>query len=223
MAKQLHYLSIISDERAEGSAHGSDVDDTLPLSERVPELPQIKPMSSDVLAGETGVMPAIFISAEGSGEDESQDASRTTAEISPAPAPVAQLSGERRTTPLVLIVEDTIELAEVIQATLERLNMVAVVEGHGDSALRRYEQLRPDVVLLDIALPDTSGWRILETIKEMQNVTTTLPIIIVITAYGDAANRLVGKLQNVHNYLVKPFTADEVAAVVTDALNSKVG
>ena len=47
-----------------------------------------------------------------------------------------------------------------------------------------------------------------------------MPKIIVITAYGDPANRLIGKLQNVHEYLVKPFTSDEVERVVLSALSS---
>ena len=48
-----------------------------------------------------------------------------------------------------------------------------------------------------------------------------MPIIIVITAYGDPANRLVAKFQGVYNYLIKPFTSDEVEQVVMSAIRSK--
>jgi DNA-binding response OmpR family regulator len=119
----------------------------------------------------------------------------------------------------VLIIEDTTELAEVIQATLERMNMSAIYETHAAKALARFEELRPNVVLLDIGLPDMSGWKFLEAVKEKYK--DRLPIIIVITAYGDPANRLVGKFQGVHDYLIKPFTPDEVERVVMGALNSK--
>lgn len=47
-----------------------------------------------------------------------------------------------------------------------------------------------------------------------------MPAVIIITAYGDPANRLVGKLQNVRDYLIKPFTADEVEKVVMKVLSS---
>jgi CheY-like chemotaxis protein len=119
----------------------------------------------------------------------------------------------------VLILEDTTELAEVIQATLERLDMRVAVETHGGKALSHYEDVKPDVVLLDLGLPDMNGWKFLETIKEKYKA--QLPIIIVITAYGDPANRLVGKLQGVYDYLIKPFTSDEVERVVTGAVNSR--
>jgi CheY-like chemotaxis protein len=119
----------------------------------------------------------------------------------------------------VLILEDTTELAEVIQATLERLDMKVAIETHGGKALSHYESVKPDVVLLDLGLPDMNGWKFLETIKEKYK--SDLPVIIVITAYGDPANRLVGKLQGVYDYLIKPFTSDEVERVVTGALKSR--
>jgi CheY-like chemotaxis protein len=222
MAEHSKLISIITDEHAEGSPEkNEDVEAESPRRTlTTPALKADSPPSN--LAAETGIMPAVFVSAEGVDNNEGQDASRTTAETTSVPD--AQPSAETgvSSNPKVLIVEDTVELAEVIQATLERLDMVTVVEAHGDRALRRYEELEPDVVLLDIALPDTTGWKILEAIREGQKTGDHQPIIIVITAYGDAANRLVGKLQDVHDYLVKPFTADEVATVVKKALNSNV-
>src|SRR5690349_11304276 len=101
--------------------------------------------------------------------------------------------------PRVLIIEDTVELGEVIQATLERINMLAFCETHGTRALKRFEEIRPDIVLLDINLPDTSGWKVLDAIKESRGEHRR-PVIIVITAYNDPANRLMGKLQGVESY-----------------------
>jgi DNA-binding response OmpR family regulator len=48
-----------------------------------------------------------------------------------------------------------------------------------------------------------------------------MPPIIIITAYGDPANRVIGKLQNIHSYLVKPFTPDQVERVVAMALRGE--
>ena len=97
--------------------------------------------------------------------------------------------------------------------------MTTVHETHGTKAYDRFYKLKPDVLLLDIGLPDMTGWKLLESIKE-ENDERHMPKVIVITAYGDPANRLIGKLQNVHDYLIKPFTADEVEKVVLGALNS---
>lgn len=169
---------------------------------------------------ETGTVSLVVADrAEGKDENEGQDASRTTAENETSPVPEAAKEADSERAPSVLILEDTTELAEVIQATLERMNMVTVHETHGTKALEKYKELRPDVVLLDINLPDMTGWKFLETIKE--TVAARMPAIIVISAYGDPANRLVGKLQGVYDYLIKPFTADEVEKVVTNALKAE--
>ncbi|NDJ76155.1 MAG: response regulator [Chloroflexi bacterium] len=117
----------------------------------------------------------------------------------------------------VLVVEDAVDLAEVIQVTLERMNLKVFHETHGGTALEVYESESPDLVILDIALPDMTGWKVLDTIKENLRG-GKLPKIIVITAYGDPANRLMGKLQEIHSYLVKPFTPDEIESTVSKAL-----
>jgi CheY-like chemotaxis protein len=159
----------------------------------------------------TGVLNAVGRTHEGSEDDEVQDAPRAVGEAS-----AAMLVREK---PVVLLVEDTVELAEVIQAALARANVATVHELHGGKALAHYEQHKPDLILLDIGLPDNTGWQFLESLKERnKNSKKPLPPVIVITAFGDPANRLVGKFQGVHDYLIKPFTAAEVERVVTKAL-----
>lgn len=124
-------------------------------------------------------------------------------------------TGEKTHT--VLIIEDTVELAEILQATLERLNLDVFHEAHGNKAVDRYFEVQPDVVLLDIALPDITGWKVLDTIREERRGGKPLKIIV-ITAYGDPANRLMGKLQDVEGYLIKPFKPDDVEAEVRRVL-----
>jgi CheY-like chemotaxis protein len=119
----------------------------------------------------------------------------------------------------VLIVEDTTELAEVIAATLERINIVTLHETHVERALNVYYAEHPDVILLDIGLPDKTGWKMLDAIKE--HAEEDRPVVVVITAHGDPANRLMGKLQGVHSYLIKPFTPNEVEQVVGTALSDQ--
>ncbi len=123
--------------------------------------------------------------------------------------------------PRVLIVEDTIELADIIRAALKNMNVLTFHEARGLSALRVYHDIRPDLVLLDIGLPDMSGWKLLDTIKESQ-VDGRRPMIVVITAYGDPANRLMGKLQSVDDYLIKPFTLESVRNIVQRMIDREV-
>src|SRR5689334_8574621 len=62
--------------------------------------------------------------------------------------------------PRVLIIEDTVELGELIQTTLEQMELMAFCETSGTRALERYGAIEPDIVLLDIGLPDMTGWKV---------------------------------------------------------------
>lgn len=203
------------DNVAEGSSETrEDREPANPL--QTTSIPVIKVDVESSPSAETGLVAAVVIDQrEGRDYADEQDASRTTAEIQAAPMP----QNSSTAAPSVLIIEDSTELAEIIQATLEHLNMVTMHETHGTKALARFEETSPDVVLLDIGLPDMTGWKFLEALKEKKG--KMLPVIIVITAYGDPANRLVGKFQNVHSYLVKPFTPSEVERIVKDALSTR--
>lgn len=198
---------------AEGSPDGQEMREPLnPLQTML--IPALKTGIETAPTAETGLAAAIVIPAEGKDNNEGQDASRTTAETQGVPK--KQPENKLPHTPSVLIIEDTTELGEIIQATLERMNMVTAHETHGVKALTRFEAMLPDVVLLDIGLPDMTGWKFLEAIKEKYK--DRMPVIIIITAYGDPANRLVGKLQGVYDYLIKPFTTNDVEMVVARAL-----
>ncbi len=163
---------------------------------------------------ETGTVSAINV--ESKENDDSNDAAFTKEET----APEKKNNVNTDKIPTVLIIEDTAELAEIIQATLERMNMVTAHETHGNRAIEKFKTMSPDVILLDIGLPDMTGWKIIEAIKEHTLLGNKIPLIIVITAYDDPANRLVGKLQGVYSYLIKPFTSDEIEKAVTQAINS---
>ena len=130
------------------------------------------------------------------------------------------MSASNSYTKPILIVEDTVELAEVLQATIQSMGLTAYYETHGKTGLEKLIELKPEILLMDIGLPDITGWQMLDNIKQHAvNHNIPMPKIIVITAYGDPANRLVGKLQNVHSYLVKPFTPGQVENLINDVLH----
>lgn len=221
MTQQSIDTSLELNELAEGSPSSYEiVEPASPLKTAL--LPIIDSTSeSDDMALDAETNAQVNIKVEGEDDGDAQDASLTTDEAKKVPAPEKMESASR--TPKILIIEDTTELAEVIQATLERMNMVTHHETHGNKAMALLKDFAPDVVLLDISLPDMTGWKILDVIKESQENGATggkHPIVIIITAFGDPANRLVGKLQGVHSYLIKPFTSDEIEKIVTQALKS---
>lgn len=182
---------------------------------------------------ETGYMLRVRMSGEGTDSAEAQDAPLTANEtqadssstdFSP-PVPVKEMSTEPQaevSISPVLIVEDTVELAEVIQATIEGMGLSAEYATHGKRALERMKNITPKLIILDIGLPDITGWEMLKQIREKyQRDKQPAPPIVVVTAYGDPANRLIGKLQEISSYLIKPFTPDQIERVVKQALEVK--
>ena len=158
-------------------------------------------------SADTGIMPVVR-DAEAPARSDDRDAE---------PDPVSSAEVKAR----VLIVEDTVELAELVVVSLRRAQIKAEYELRGERAFARFVELQPAVVLLDLNLPDMTGWKVLESIKDhVRQTGTPMPRIIVMTALGDPANRLVGKLQGVFSYIVKPFTPAEMQVAVQNALAS---
>jgi CheY-like chemotaxis protein len=220
MAKQFNYNAIIDDERAEGVFPSGEPTDRLGQTQ-----PELLSGVADVGApiAETGTVQKISVQSEGFDSADRQDAVRTTAETLSYHSQPHGEDLEMTASPSVLIIEDTPDLAELLEATLRRMNLRAISESHGARGFARYEEMKPDVVFLDISLPDISGWKVLDNIKENhRDAGGKLPAVIVITALGDPANRVVGKLQGVHSYLVKPFTTDDVERAVSSALSSVI-
>lgn len=213
MSKQISSAGV--NDRAEGSPKSSRNREPL-TSVQTASMPAIHLTEKrHGPAAETGMIEMVVASAEAKENSDAQDASRIPAEISAA----AFRKDTVKPHPTILIIEDSTELAEIIEATLQRLDMITAHETHGNKALNRFNHMEPDVILLDIGLPDMTGWKLLEDLRD-HKTGANMPAVIVITAYGDPANRLIGKLQNVYDYLIKPFTADEVERVVIGALSS---
>jgi len=121
---------------------------------------------------------------------------------------------------VVLLIEDSEEFATIVRETLRRIHIDVVHARDGNTGVDMLVQHHPGVILLDINLPDMTGWNVLDLFKpvfEGMNESER-PRVIVLTAYNDAANRLVGKLQEVYRFLVKTTTPLELQQVVREAL-----
>ena len=226
MSKRAVNLKVQIDDQAEGSP--PKMERTEPFNPfKTSAMPQLT-AAPDAPTSDTGTSSIVDSTAEAAGTDDTQDGAVTSGESIPVSSQavavaVADKQVEVSYNKPVLIVEDTVELAEVIEATLENMGLEVITAAHGEIGLDKYRASKPEIILLDIGLPDMTGWKFLDAIKEMKakNQIAAMPTIIVITAYDDAANRLVGKLQGIHSYLVKPFTPDFVEQLVTMAINGE--
>lgn len=118
-------------------------------------------------------------------------------------------TGRRR----VLVVEDETGIVEPVVAALEREGFTPVVAGTLEEARTAFEAEAPDIVLLDVMLPDGSGFDLCRELRR----TSDVPVIMV-TARGDEMDRIVGLEIGADDYVVKPFSARELVARVRAVL-----
>lgn len=119
---------------------------------------------------------------------------------------------------LVLVVEDEPDIAEVLEAYLRREGLRTERAGTGQDALTLHRSARPDLVLLDVNLPDTDGFEVLRRLRE----TAQTPVIMV-TARAEDLDKLLGLRMGADDYVVKPFSPPEVVARVRAVLRRAAG
>ncbi len=109
----------------------------------------------------------------------------------------------------ILVVDDDVRMLRMIKRMLELEGFQVLVANSGDAALRTFEKETPDLVLLDIMMPDIDGYTVCKRIREFSYI----PIIMV-TAKGDDKEIVEGLETGADDYVTKPFSASELAARV---------
>ncbi len=115
--------------------------------------------------------------------------------------------------PRILLVEDEVSIAEPFARVLAREGFVPTVAGTAAEALDAFERVAPDLVLLDLALPDGDGRDVCRELRSRSDV----PVIMV-TARGTEIDRIVGLELGADDYVVKPFSGAEVVARIRAVL-----
>ncbi len=111
----------------------------------------------------------------------------------------------------VLIVDDEPDILELVKLVLESGGFKTVSAASGMEALREVDVSKPDIVLLDIMMPDMDGWKVFRKIKE---INSTLPIVI-LTAKAQNFDRLLGlHVLKADDYITKPFGKNELISKV---------
>jgi two-component system response regulator RegX3 len=120
-----------------------------------------------------------------------------------------QLGKKRR----ILLVEDEESITVPLSEALSREGFDTSVAGSASAALELAKQVRPDLVLLDVMLPDGSGFDVARELRRDSG----MPIIM-LTARGEEADRVAGLELGADDYVVKPFSARELVARVRAVL-----
>ncbi|MDE3112288.1 MAG: response regulator transcription factor [Chloroflexota bacterium] len=113
----------------------------------------------------------------------------------------------------ILVVDDEPKIARIVSDYLERAGFRALQAFDGRTALATAQRERPDLVVLDLGLPDVDGLDVMRRIRERASTP-----IVVLTARGEESDRLVGLEVGADDYVVKPFSPKEVVARVRAVL-----
>ncbi len=109
---------------------------------------------------------------------------------------------------LILVIEDEQDLQQVLAYNLKQAGHEALLAGRGDEGLSLARKKRPDLVLLDLMLPDMSGKEVCKILKR-EPATSRVPVIMV-TARGEEIDRVLGFELGADDYVVKPFSVREL-------------
>jgi two-component system response regulator RegX3 len=113
----------------------------------------------------------------------------------------------------ILLVEDEEAISEPLATALAREGFEPLVAGTAAKGLELFERRAPDLVLLDVMLPDGDGRDLLRRIRE----TSRTPVVM-LTARGEEMDRVLGLELGADDYVTKPFSAAELAARIRAVL-----
>lgn len=116
----------------------------------------------------------------------------------------------------ILIVDDDRQIVRVLRAYLEQDGFQALVAYDGEQALHALRHDKPDLVILDLMLPERDGWQLTRLVRSDPSL-QHIPIIM-LTARMEEADRVVGLELGADDYVTKPFSPREVVARVRAVL-----
>src|SRR5206468_8756070 len=123
----------------------------------------------------------------------------------------------------ILVVDDEPDIRLLVQLNLERDGHRIVTAGNGTEALAAVQATPPDLILLDVMMPEVDGWTVLEELKStLGKPFSDIPVIL-LTALGGPMDRVKGGIEGAVRYLTKPIDLDELRDAVTDALITPEG
>ena len=113
----------------------------------------------------------------------------------------------------ILAVEDDRNISDLIRMYLEKEGFEVTAAFDGGTAVEKFKEIQPDLVLLDIMLPVMDGWAVCQKIREMSKTP-----IIMLTAKSEVFDKVTGLEMGADDYIVKPFEMKELIARINAVL-----
>lgn len=110
----------------------------------------------------------------------------------------------------VLLIEDELSVSEVIRLALEKNNQIIDIASNGDDGLNYLDLYDYAIVILDLNLPDISGYDVLKRIRSHKKLSIKNIPILILSGYAQIDNKLKGLSLGADDYLTKPFSTAEL-------------
>ena len=120
---------------------------------------------------------------------------------------------QEKTQPVILIVEDDDSIREIVQRVLEDEGYAIQIAENGVRGLEQFYLTLPDLIILDVKMPEMNGWEMLERLREISGCP-----VIMLTVFGSTDDIIRGLELGADDYLVKPFGVQELIARVSAVL-----
>jgi len=120
----------------------------------------------------------------------------------------------------VVCIEDELEMIELVKLILGRnkFDVTGAVGGH--EGLEKISEIKPDLVLLDLMMPEMDGWEVYQKMKASDDM-RDIPVIVV-TAKAQSIDRVLGlHIARVDDYITKPFGPQELLDSVERVINNR--
>jgi len=120
----------------------------------------------------------------------------------------------------ILCIEDEPEMIDLISLILSRRGFEVKGASGGREGLEMVRKEKPDLVLLDLMMPDMDGWEVYQQMKASK-ATSTIPVIVV-TAKAQSIDKVLGlHIAKVDDYIAKPFSPQELLNSVENVLKKR--
>lgn len=117
----------------------------------------------------------------------------------------------------ILCIEDEPEMIDLIRIILSRKGYEVTGAAGGEDGLQKIHELEPDLVLLDLMMPDMDGWEVYQQMKADEKM-KEIPVIVV-TAKAQAIDKVLGlQIARVDDYISKPFSPEDLLSSVERVL-----
>lgn len=119
----------------------------------------------------------------------------------------------------ILVADDDPAILELVRINLEARGYQVLTVDNGADAIRIAIREKPDLLILDVLMPEVDGYEVMRVLKESPE-TAHIPIVV-LTAYASDAGAMVSWMQGAESYLAKPFNPEELLMVVDRLLSSE--